>query len=90
MLKGVAKNQVIGTRCGVPFYYMGTAAGLDWRRIPSVTELVVQFFLACLFEGAIFYYTHRLFHENKWLYAHIHKQHHEWTSPGECWFDVCC
>jgi sterol desaturase/sphingolipid hydroxylase (fatty acid hydroxylase superfamily) len=30
---------------------------------------------------AHFYYSHRLLHENKYLYAKIHKLHHTWPAP---------
>jgi sterol desaturase/sphingolipid hydroxylase (fatty acid hydroxylase superfamily) len=39
--------------------------------------------VACIvvFEEIGFYYSHRLAHENKFLYKNVHKRHHEWTAP---------
>jgi len=36
---------------------------------------------AYVVEDVIFYLTHRLCHENRWLYQNVHKIHHEWQTP---------
>ena len=35
------------------------------------------FGLQALALAVVFYWAHRYFHENKWLYTSVHKKHHE-------------
>lgn len=49
--------------------------------LPSPYVLAAQTAFSLLMTEVWFYHVHRLFHENKWLYAKVHKQHHTWTAP---------
>jgi len=49
--------------------------------LPSSPMLAVQTGFCLLVTELIFYHVHRVFHENKWLYATIHKVHHTWPAP---------
>merc|ERR1712183_818831 len=40
-------------------------------------------------EEVMFFYVHRMLHENKKLYASIHKIHHTWTAPVS-WVAIYC
>jgi methylsterol monooxygenase len=52
-----------------------------YENIPTTKSLAVQSVFFLLAGEIIFYYVHRCFHENKRLYALIHKLHHTWTAP---------
>lgn len=47
----------------------------------TVWDLARWAILAYLVEDVLFYITHRICHENKWLYQNVHKIHHEWQTP---------
>lgn len=48
--------------------------------LPGFSKLFIQFFLCNLANMTGFYWAHRLCHESKWMYANIHKQHHEYSG----------
>lgn len=48
--------------------------------LPSASEVMATLPLLVLLEECCFYYSHRLLH-TPWLYRHVHKQHHTFTSP---------
>ena len=39
--------------------------------------IAAHLFASILVGDTVFYWTHRYFHENKWLYNNVHKKHHE-------------
>lgn len=49
--------------------------------LPSFYELLYQIIGILLVEEIGFYYLHRLFHENKYLYQSMHQYHHHWHRP---------
>lgn len=67
-------------------YLMGALAGQGigasaTPKLPSSWEMVVDIFGVIIVDEVLFYYGHRLFHENTWLYINVHKIHHEFQFP---------
>lgn len=48
--------------------------------LPSVSEILLQFFVYILVEDYSHYWIHRLLH-TKWGYEKIHHAHHRFTAP---------
>lgn len=48
---------------------------------PSLPVQVVQFVIAMLVMDTWQYFVHRYMHQNKFLYRHIHSQHHRLVVP---------
>lgn len=84
----VVKNLLIGqVFVLIPLaYVLGALAGQgigasDSPVLPSSWEMVVDIFGSIVIDEVLFYYGHRLFHENTWLYINVHKIHHEFQYP---------
>lgn len=48
---------------------------------PHPAVFVIQFAMCVAFDDIVFYWVHRIIHENKYLYRKIHKIHHEAYAP---------
>jgi methylsterol monooxygenase len=53
----------------------------DMQQLPSTSTLARHIVIWLAVEEVIFFYLHRWMHENKKMYAAIHKLHHTWTAP---------
>jgi len=53
----------------------------DWDTLPTTRTLARDVFVWLTVEEVFFFYVHRWLHENKKLYAAVHKLHHTWTVP---------
>ena len=54
-------------------------ARFDLGEMPTLAEFLPHLLVCILLEDAAFYWCHRLLH-TPWLYARIHKQHHEFKT----------
>ncbi|XP_071951503.1 fatty acid hydroxylase domain-containing protein 2-like [Antedon mediterranea] len=50
------------------------------RELPTFSWVLVELAVFLIVEEIGFYYSHRLLH-HPLIYKHVHKLHHEWTSP---------
>jgi len=53
----------------------------DWSDLPSTSILARDIVVWLLVEEVVFFYVHRWLHEDKKMYAAVHKLHHTWTAP---------
>eukprot|EP00411_Alexandrium_monilatum_P037043 CAMPEP_0175398178 /NCGR_PEP_ID=MMETSP0095-20121207/35360_1 /TAXON_ID=311494 /ORGANISM="Alexandrium monilatum, Strain CCMP3105" /LENGTH=266 /DNA_ID=CAMNT_0016696891 /DNA_START=15 /DNA_END=814 /DNA_ORIENTATION=- len=65
----------------VVFYSFLPRESFDFRRTPNTRTLVRDVLVWLVVEEVMFFYTHRWMHENKRMYAAVHKLHHTWTAP---------
>lgn len=78
----VALNFCIGTAAtAASLLWLLPAESFDWSALPGVGRLLRDIVVWLLVEEVMFFYVHRWLHENKSLYAAIHKLHHTWTAP---------
>ncbi len=61
-----------------PLYFFSELFTLE---LPPLWLFGAQFLLLVFLDDLWFYVVHRVIHESKWLYRHIHKKHHEAYAP---------
>eukprot|EP00002_Diphylleia_rotans_P024498 TRINITY_DN483_c0_g1_i1.p1 TRINITY_DN483_c0_g1~~TRINITY_DN483_c0_g1_i1.p1 ORF type:complete len:273 (+),score=59.14 TRINITY_DN483_c0_g1_i1:54-872(+) len=82
-LKNLFQNHVLITPpmiyFSIPlFKYTGLSTSLP---LPSWTTMAWQIFVFSIIEDFLFYWGHRIMHENTWLYQNVHKLHHYYKAP---------
>jgi len=61
----------------------GTLSPIQNKEIPSWSVILPQLLFFLWMEDFTLYWSHRALH-TKWLYAKIHKVHHEYKAPWSC------
>jgi len=83
VVKGVLLQQTIQAAVAILLFKVtGNDSGAILKdSCPSLLELGTQFFIAMLVLDTWQYFMHRYMHHNKYLYKHIHSQHHRLVVP---------
>ncbi|KAJ4960263.1 hypothetical protein NE237_020173 [Protea cynaroides] len=82
VVKGVILQQAIQAAVAILLFTVsgnGSQAAIDMQ--PNFVVLVRQFLIAMLVMDTWQYFMHRYMHHNKFLYRHIHSQHHRLVVP---------
>ncbi|KAH0453899.1 hypothetical protein IEQ34_018223 [Dendrobium chrysotoxum] len=81
VLKGVLLQQSIHITISLLFYTIKSSDGATAPQQSSLVVFILQIFVAMVVLDTCQYFTHRLMHINKFLYKHIHSQHHTLIVP---------
>ncbi|KAG6526189.1 very-long-chain aldehyde decarbonylase GL1-9-like [Zingiber officinale] len=82
VVKGVLLQQLVQAAIAqVLFLVTSEASTLGDPVQPSIPVQMFQIFVAMLIMDAWQYFVHRYMHQNKFLYRHIHSQHHRLVVP---------
>ncbi|XP_008811577.1 very-long-chain aldehyde decarbonylase GL1-9-like [Phoenix dactylifera] len=80
VVKGVLLQQLVqATVAQVLFLVTSSSTGTPIQ--PSILVQLIQIFVAMLVMDTWQYFVHRYMHQNKFLYRHIHSQHHRLVVP---------
>ena len=75
-------NFLLQVLVGLPIMIYGLPeSSYDWRALPSTDILARDVIIWLLVEEVCFFYVHKWLHDNKKMYAAVHKIHHTWTAP---------
>ena len=78
----ISFNFVLQILVGLPVMIYGLPeSSYDWRALPSTDVVARDVIVWLLVEEVAFFYVHKWLHENKKMYASVHKIHHTWTAP---------
>ncbi|CAA2966031.1 sphinganine C4-monooxygenase 1-like [Olea europaea subsp. europaea] len=82
VIKGVLLQQLVqAVVAHLLFLVTSNASSSGVTVQPSLSIQAVQFAIAMLVMDAWQYFVHRYMHQNKFLYRHIHSQHHRLVVP---------
>ncbi|KAL0909120.1 hypothetical protein M5K25_023652 [Dendrobium thyrsiflorum] len=82
VVKGVLLQQLVqATVARLLFLVSGSSRELDQLVQPSVPVQLLQIFMAMIVMDTWQYFVHRYMHHNKFLYRHVHSQHHRLVVP---------
>ncbi|MBA0765585.1 hypothetical protein Gotri_014753 [Gossypium trilobum] len=82
VVKGVLFQQLLQAAVAILLFTVtGGHAGVSSQQPSSFIVLASQFFTAMLVMDTWQYFLHRYFHENKFLYRHLHSRHHRLVVP---------
>ncbi|CAJ1976869.1 unnamed protein product [Sphenostylis stenocarpa] len=80
VVKGVLLQQLV--QAIVAHFWLTTttkASGVGEQ--PSIAKQILQFLIAMFIMDTWQYFVHRYMHQNKFLYRHVHSQHHRLVVP---------
>ncbi|XP_020580949.1 sphinganine C4-monooxygenase 1-like [Phalaenopsis equestris] len=81
VIKGVLLQQLFqATVARILFLVTGSSSPTELIQ-PSVPVQLIQIFVAMVAMDTWQYFVHRYMHQNKFLYRHIHSQHHKLVVP---------
>ncbi|KAI9034638.1 hypothetical protein DFJ74DRAFT_701018 [Hyaloraphidium curvatum] len=67
----------------LPYYVFKFTFGMDMLGpLPTWTTALFQFVGIHLLTDFLFFWMHRAFHENEWLWKNVHKWHHQYNYPN--------
>ncbi|KAJ8647015.1 hypothetical protein MRB53_000038 [Persea americana] len=81
VVKGVLLQQMVQAAVAIVLFTVTSNSDETMKLHPSVIVLVRQFLVAMLVLDTWQYFMHRYMHHNKFLYKHIHSQHHRLLVP---------
>ncbi|XP_027366348.1 very-long-chain aldehyde decarbonylase GL1-9-like [Abrus precatorius] len=79
VVKGVLLQQLV--QAIVALFLLTTTNGSGVIVQPSIPKQVLQILIAMFVMDTWQYFVHRYMHQNKFLYRHIHSQHHRLVVP---------
>ncbi|KAK8538804.1 hypothetical protein V6N13_009179 [Hibiscus sabdariffa] len=82
VVKGVLFQQLVQATVAKLLFLLTSTADASGTMIqPSIPVQIVQFIIAMLVMDTWQYFVHRFMHQNKFLYRHVHSQHHRLVVP---------
>ncbi|XP_058084355.1 very-long-chain aldehyde decarbonylase GL1-9-like [Magnolia sinica] len=82
VIKGVLLQQLVQATVAQTLFSMtSTASSTGVTVQPSFPVQLIQIIVAMLVMDTWQYFVHRYMHQNKYLYRHIHSQHHRLVVP---------